>query len=314
MVPNPSFSLRATLALGLFGLGCTSRPSPDASFPVSALTDDEGVVAGEGGFPANWGPLLFPTGPAPSAPSAPVEAPPAAVAPEPEAPPTGPFPRDPGAMVNDSDLIRFAGSDPCDAIRSMVEAEREANRAAGLPVDPVDIDCRRIAAPPFQPSGPYLGLSAIHYQAGGFAANELFLRTKDGLFGPVTSWDVDDPEFPGCPSIPLPVGIESVRVVKGTLVIVGLAETRTQVEVAPEVYEKTGDLGSRQLLHRTVTLVRPFGEGLQARDYVAGMGGTDFGTKLQPSRRAPVWSSVRWDDWFAIQVDDDGRVALPPSE
>ena len=120
-----------------------------------------------------------------------------------------------------------------------------------------------------------------------------------------------DPDDPGCPSIVRLVGIESVRIEHGLLVVVGLGVDQTWVDVTQG---SMGDSGARDRLLREVSVAKRVGDGLHTRTFQA-WSGPQLGWKVQPRPgRTVPWSRLMWRDWRAAHVLADGTLDLPPPQ
>jgi hypothetical protein len=229
-------------------------------------------------------------------------------APTPEAEPRSPaFPGDQDAISWDTEPLALYGSLAayCDAVQDRAAKRRESYET---PVTVGDVGCVEVSpGVGFRPGGGFLGLRALRVRDGEGGYTVVLAQRAEGLLALPVSWDVDDPNDPGCGSIVRDTGLEEVTVQHGALVVVSLGERVTWVE--PPEGQASDEDGARQMLLRSVMVVRPSGESFLGRGFAqAAFGGPELGFKLQPAARFTNWTRLPWRDRQPVLVDSQGRL------
>lgn len=169
------------------------------------------------------------------------------------------------------------------------------------------IGCFEIALPvKFSPSGAFRALHAVRVKAEGYAYTTLLVEVAGGVAPLAVSYDVDDPNDPGCPSIVRKIGIERVSIESGVLVVVALGETTTWTDPAPD---DTNDSGARGALVPVVSIAKADGKLVHLRQFQT-MGGPDLGSIVQPSARFVPWHKLAWKNRTPFSIERDGTLTL----
>ena len=169
------------------------------------------------------------------------------------------------------------------------------------------IGCFEIALPvEFSPNKSFRGLHAVRVKTEGYAYSTLLAEVPGGVAPLGVSFDVVNPDDPGCPSYVREIGIERVSIENGMLVVVALGTTTTFVDPAPG---DSGDSGARQALLPVVSIAKLDGERVHLRHFQS-MGGPELGSIVQPSTRFVPWHKLAWKNRvpFAIKADGTMRV------
>jgi hypothetical protein len=218
------------------------------------------------------------------------------------------FPRDQDSISWDTEPLALYGSLAayCDAVQDRAAKRRESYET---PVAVGEVGCVEVpAGVRFQPGGGFLGVRALRVKDGEGGYTALLAQRAEGLLALPVTWDVDDPNDPGCGSIVRDTGLEEVTVQHGALVVVSLGERVTYVSAADD------EDGAREVLLRSVMVVRSSGESFVGRGFAqAAYGGPELGFKLQPSVRSKPWSRVPWTDRQPVVVDSEGRLLFKGS-
>jgi hypothetical protein len=169
--------------------------------------------------------------------------------------------------------------------------------------------CREIAVGvSFAGNAEFQAIRAVRVTASDFADSRLLVKIDRGLVPLPVSWNVIDPEDPGCPSIVNLIGIERVIVQRGMLVVVALGVNHTVVDV-PE--GTVGDTGLRPQMLRVVTVVKRVGDTLHTRSFDA-YSGPPLGWKRQTRQdRFVPWDKLAWREWRDVHVRADGTLDVP---
>jgi hypothetical protein len=179
--------------------------------------------------------------------------------------------------------------------------------AAQVPPVAVQPRCEEIATGvPFEKGAGFHAVRAVRVFDGSATYSTLLVESALGVSALPVSWDVDDPNDPGCPSIVRGESIEQLRVQNGLLVVVMLGVTTRFVEVPDG---PTPDSGARAALVREVTVAKLDGTTIHARKFEA-WSGPELGEKVQPTEMRVAWSSLAWKRRRGFVVNGDGTLAL----
>lgn len=177
---------------------------------------------------------------------------------------------------------------------------------------------------PFRFAGraPYLGLRAVYIRDKDWRRHQLVLVTKEGVAALPVHWDVVSNVGTGCPSFVEPLGVESVRIERGLLVITTVGKTIQYVDVdeakratITEEQDPSGleRSGVRRALVRGLVIAKHDGTRLYTRALPPPLeGGLFLARKVAPHADLfPDFERVPWTDISEARVRDDGDLDLP---
>ena len=169
---------------------------------------------------------------------------------------------------------------------------------------------------PFTPQAPYASVHGVKWNDGIARGLGLVLETSRGFFFlDAAAYAVNDPTWPGCPSVVLPVTLEELRVDNGHFVAVFGGTSVTYVTPKSDF-----DLGHRTMLSRIVLWGKDDGTTFTTKTRDPQFH-TNLGTKTQPRGRSEFdpanpgsqlwvpekpWSQLPWVGLVPFKISSTG--------